>query len=390
MQILMKIFKKFYHYFKQYFSKKVIYLSPQGKPIGNILVSYVITPFLKSNNKKFTTSHTNQWECYQIVKTFLDEGYCVDVINWNDKDFLPKKNYRVFIDIHSNLERISPLLNKNCIKILHITGAHWIYQNYIEYRRLKDIQNSRSVTLIPRRTVPPSLGIEFADMATTVGNEFTINTFSYSKKEIHRIPLSSSVLFDFAENKNYEESRKNYLWFGSNGLALKGLDIVLEVFKNLPDYKLFVCGPIKDEKDFEDAFHAELYETKNIYTIGWVDLESKKFKEIYENCIGIIYPSFSEGGGGSVINCMHVGLIPIVSRQSSVDIEDFGFLIPDITVEAIEDLIRKISSLDLKELESRSRNTWEYARKVHTKENFAKEYKKFIKEKLNIENENFI
>lgn len=384
MQILIKLFKKIYNYFKYSYSKKVIHLFPRCKSKGNILISYVVTPFLLGKNKKFSTSHTNQWECYQIAKTFIDEGYCVDVINWDNKDFLPKKNYLVFIDIHSNLERISPYLNKGCIKILHITGAHWIYQNYKEYSRLMDIQNSRNVTLIPRRTVPPSLGIEFADIATTVGNEFTISTFNYSKKEIYRIPLSSSILFDFPEDKNFEECKKNYLWFGSTGLALKGLDIILEVFKNLPDYKLFVCGPIKNEKDFEKAFYKELYETNNIYTFGWIDLESKKFKEIYENCIGIIYPSFSEGGGGSVISCMQAGLIPIVTRESSVDIENFGFLITDITVKGIENLIKKISTQDAEELKLKSKAAWNHVREKHTKDSFSKEYKKFVKEKLNL------
>ncbi len=29
------------------------------------------------------------------------------------------KSYDVFIDIHKNMQRISPLLNHNCIKVLH-------------------------------------------------------------------------------------------------------------------------------------------------------------------------------------------------------------------------------------------------------------------------------
>jgi len=388
--ILKKIFRKVIDYKKSSVWRNSITLYPfkkffsKNKSKGFVLLSYLTAPFYKKENDPIFKTHSNHWECYQIAKIFLDEGYCVDVINWDNKEFLPKKNYKVFIDIHSNLERLSPHLNKDCIKILHITGAHWIYQNFKEYSRLMHIQNTRNVTLIPRRVVPPSMAIEFANLATTVGNEFTISTFNYAKKEIYRIPISSSVLFDFPENKNFEKCKKNYLWLGSAGLVLKGLDIVLEVFKNLPDYKLFVCGPIKNEKDFEKAFYKELYETKNICTYGWVDLESEKFKEIYENCIGIVYPSFSEGGGGSVISCMHAGLIPIVTRESSVDIENFGFLITDITVKGIENLIKKISSLDTEELKLRSIAAWNYARQKHTRDSFTREYKKFVKEKLGL------
>ncbi|MHB8276117.1 MAG: glycosyltransferase [Candidatus Humimicrobiaceae bacterium] len=379
-----KIFKYISNYYKFSYSKKVIHLKPRTNLKGNVLISYIVTPFLIKKNKGFPTSHTNQWECYQIAKTFLDEGFNVDVINWDNKDFLPKLDYKVFIDIHSNMERISQYLNKNCIKILHITGAHWIYQNYKEYQRLIDIRKVKNVALIPRRITPPSQGIEFADIATTIGNEFTVSTFEYSHKAVHRIPISSSVLFDFPEDKNFEKCRKSFLWFGSTGLVLKGLDIVLGAFKKLPDFKLFVCGPIKEENDFEKAFFKELYETDNIFTLGWVDLESAKFKELYESCIGIVYPSFSEGGGGSVINCMQAGLIPIISKESSVDIGEFGFLIEEISVDSIVNIVQKISSLDGVELKLRSKKTWEYVRRVHTKDNFAKEYKKFVKENLNI------
>ncbi len=380
----MEFIRKFYDYSKHFYSKKIVHLFPKCKSKGNILISYIISPFLLGKDQDFPTSHTNQWECYQIAKTFIDEGFNVDVINWDNNDFLPKKDYLVFIDIHSNLERISPYLNKKCIKILHITGAHWIYQNYKEYNRLLDIQNFKGITLIPRRVVPPSHAIEFADIATTIGNEFAISTFNYSKKEIYRLPLPSSVLFDFSEDKDFKRCRRNYLWLGGSGLVLKGLDIVLEVFKNLPDYQLFVCGPIKNETDFEKAFYNELYETKNIYTYGWVDLKSNTFKEIYENCLGIIYPSASEGCAGSVVNCMHAGLIPIVTKESSVDIGDFGFLINDIAIDNIKNLIRNISSIGVDELKLRSKATWNYAREKYTKDNFSKEYKKFVKNVLNL------
>jgi len=381
----MKIIKKILKYLKYLLSKKVITLKPECKSKGNVLISYIITQFLKKrkNNLNYL-SHTNVWECYKIANIYLKFGYTVDVINWDNKEFIPKKKYKVFIDIHSNLERLSTIINNDCIKILHITGAHWLYQNTSEYKRLLELQKRKNVTLIPRRIAPFSLGIENADLAIILGNEFTINTFRYASKPMYRIPVSSSVLFDYNENKNFNDCKRNYLWIGSIGLAHKGLDLVLEAFSQLPDYNLTVCGPIKEEKDFEKAYFDELYNTKNINTVGWVDISSMEFKKIVNNCIGVIYPSCSEGGGGSVITCLHAGLIPIVSYEASVDVLDFGFVLKELSIEEIIKNVKTVSSLGINELKLKSKKAWEYARKYHTRGSFAAEYEKFVRNVLKL------
>lgn len=385
----MTIIKKAVNYCRDYFLRKEITLTPDkelfGKIKGWILISYIINPFIhKKRQQSLPISHTNWWECTQIAKTFLDLGYGVDVINWDNKEFTPKKKYIAFIDIHSNIERLYPYLNNDCIKILHITGAHWLFQNEAEYNRLLKLKERRGVTLFPKRTVPPSLGIEFADFATILGNDFTVSTFSYAKKPIYKIPISSSIIFDFPKEKNFEYCKKSYLWFGGLGMVHKGLDLVLEVFKLMPDYNLFVCGPVKDEKDFEKAFYKELYQTRNIKTIGWVDIGSQDFRKITNNCIGFIYPSCSEGQAGSVVVCMHAGLIPIISYESGVDVGDFGILLKGCSVEEIQEKITKLSELSIDELKNKSYKAWEYARSNHTREKFSNEYRNFVKNVLKL------
>ena len=382
--MLIKIIQKISFYFKRITRKKVISLKPKTKSKGNVLISYITSPFISQNKSLISMSHTNIWECYNIVKTFLEYGYSVDVIDWYNNNFIPKKNYKVFIDIHSNLERISPLLNKDCKKVLHITGCHWLYQNKMEYERLLELQKRRKVTLQPRRIAKPSLGIEYADYATILGNEFTISTFSYIKKPIYQIPISSVITYDFYEDKDYNKCRKNYLWLGSTGAILRGLDLLLEAFVQMPDYNLTICGPIINEIDFRDAFYSELFNSPNIKTLGWVDVGSTEFSEVIENCIALVYPSFSEGCASSVITCMHAGLIPVVSRHSGVNVADFGFIIDNPSVKEIKEKVKKLSSLGKKELEERSRRVWEYARKNHTREKFAEEYRNFVNNFLNI------
>jgi glycosyltransferase involved in cell wall biosynthesis len=359
--------------------KNVISLRSRGNVLGSVLLSYLTEPFLTKPDQLISAFHTNQWESLQIAQTFLELGYCVDVINWNDQAFKPQKSYSFFIDIHINLERLAPLLNKDCIKILHITGAHWLFQNQAEYSRLLALQQRRKVTLKPRRQAPPSLGIEYADYATILGNKFTTNTFTYSQKPIYRIPISTTATYPWFQSKSYETCRNKFLWLGSSGMVHKGLDLVLEAFSEMPHHHLTVCGPISNEKDFEDVFYKELYQTQNIKTLGWINVNSPEFTNIVKSCIGVVYPSCSEGGGGSVVTCMHAGLIPIVSYESSVDVEDFGVTLSTCCLSEIKNKIKYISSLPAQDLHTRSRRAWEFARTRHTKEKFSEEYLRFVK-----------
>jgi len=359
------------------YEKKVVSLKSKNGNKGNVLLSFIIKPFLSKNyNEPSNASHI--WECFQIAQTFLDLGYSVDVINYQNKNFIPKKNYSIFIDIYTNLERIAPLLNKGCIKILYPILAHWLFNNYASYKRSLELQKRKGVVIGGLRLLSSNQSIEDADCVISKANEFTINTFRYANKPFYRVPQITAVLLPWPQEKDFEACRKNFLWLSGGGLVHKGLDLALDAFSEMPDYHLYVCGAIQKEKDFEKAYYRELYETSNIHTIGWVDINSSKFIEIANNCIGHIHLSCSECGGASVLICMHAGLIPIVSYESSVDVHDFGVILNDCSIETIKRSIQEIANLPAEKLRWMSRKAWEFARENHTGEKFAEEYKKVI------------
>ncbi|MBV9385102.1 MAG: glycosyltransferase [Chroococcidiopsidaceae cyanobacterium CP_BM_ER_R8_30] len=360
---------------------RVVSLKPEKPAQGNVLLSYRIEPFFFRSGKPLPNDHTWYWECWQIAQTFLDLGYCVDVIQFHNHKFVPKKDYAFFIDIRHRLEQLSPILNKDCIKILHSDTAHILFHNYAEQKRLLALQQRKGITLKPQRFEMPNSAIEYADCMTLLGNEFTINTFKYAKKPIYRVPISSPKVYPWPGEKDFESCRKSFLWFGSGGLVHKGLDLVLDAFAEMPEYYLTICGPVSKEKDFEKAFYKELYETPNIYTFGWINVGSSKFTEITNSCVGMIYPSCSEGGGGCVITCMHAGLIPIVSYESSVDVhDDFGVILKESSIKEIKSSIQKIANLSTSDLKSMARKAWEFARANHTREKFAESYRDTVGE----------
>jgi glycosyltransferase involved in cell wall biosynthesis len=218
------------------------------------------------------------------------------------------------------------------------------------------------------------MAIEHADYATILGNEFTIGTYAYAGKPLFRVPISTPVLYDWPDDRDLARACNRFLWFGSEGFVHKGLDLVLEAFAELPDHELTVCGPIRGDRDFERAYYRELYNTPNIHTMGWVQVTSPEFQALVRNCIGLVFPSCSEGQSGGVVTCLHAGLVPIVSYESGVDVDPWGVVLRDCSAESIRQAVRAVSSLPASELKTRTRLAWDYARANHTKEKFAEAY----------------
>ena len=88
------------------------------------------------------------------------------------------------------------------------------------------------------------------------------------------------------------------------------------------------------------------------------------------------------GRGGGVITCLHAGLIPVISYQASVDVDDFGFMLDKCSINEIKNIVKKVSKLSTDELKLRSKNAWSFVIKNHTMERFAKEYRKFVEKEL--------
>jgi len=381
-KIIKKITRKFgieiKRYTEDFDETAFVSLKPDKVCRGDVLLSYIVEPFLLEAGEPVPNTHTHYWESLQIARTYLDLGYSVDVISYRNRTFVPQKDYSFFVAARTNFQRIAQLLNQDCVKIVHLDTAHWLFNNCAAYKRCLALQQRKRVTLKSYKMVEPNWAIEYADCATILGNQFTISTYHYAQKPMSRIPVPACIVYPWPKDKNFDACRNHFLWFGSRGLVHKGLDLVLDAFVEMPEYHLTVCGPVQREKDFERAFYKELYQTPNIHTIGWVDIGSSEFMEITNNCIGLVYPSCSEGGGGSVIACMHAGLIPIVSYESSVDVsDDFGLVLRDCSIEGIKNAIQMVSHLPIEKLKKMAQETWEFARENHTREKYTEEYQKF-------------
>ena len=359
--------------------ERVVSLTLEKPSRGEVLLSWLLEPFVLKPDEPMLNSHTQYWECAQIARTFLNLGYSVDVIDSRNRTYCPKKQYSFFIGHRINFVRLAGLLKEGCIKIAHLDTAHWIFNNHATYRRKFELQQRRGVTITEsHRMIEHNLAIENADYAVAYGNQFTSGTYCYAKTPLFQIPISTCALFPWPETKDYGACRSSFLWFGSRGFVHKGLDLVLEAFADLPDHHLYVCGPIRKEKDFIKAFYKELYQMPNIHSVGWVDVNSPEFLEIAYKCVGIVYPSCCEGQAGSVTTSMHAGLIPLISYESGVDVDDFGVVLKDNSINTIKSTVQMVSSLSREQLEQMARKAWECARTTYTRETFGEEYRRIV------------
>lgn len=369
--------------FRIFQSSSVVRL-PSSRRIsrGVVAISYLIEPF-QNAGPQLSRGHTNWNECRILARIWQAAGFQVEIADRKDPRYRPPREAAVLIDIGVNLERWAPFLKPSCRKILHATGAHWLTQNRAELERLENLRDRRGAVLRPRRLATPSLATSHADDITCLGNAFTLESFAFCHKPTTRIPISSAYEFDFPGNKDWESARRRFLWLGSFGMVHKGLDLVLEAFAANPDLHLTICGRPEKEDDFFSTYERELTKLPNIRLAGWIDPGAAEFDVLRRDHGFAIYPSCCEGGGGSLIHCMHAGLVPVATREASVDLGRSGYEIGAGMVGAVVEAVRSCAAVAPAELRDRTEDTWNTVRMAHSVARFEEDYRNFVSGCLN-------
>jgi glycosyltransferase involved in cell wall biosynthesis len=149
------------------------------------------------------------------------------------------------------------------------------------------------------------------------------------------------------------------------------LDLLLEAFAGLEQH-LWVVTPL--EPAFRRAYRRELFELPNVHTSGYVQPRSARYYDTLRRCAWCILPSCSEGQAQSVVEALHAGLIPLVSRASGVDVADFGEWIEPVTVDAIRSCMAWAAHRPMDEIRRRSGLARGAARTVYAPEAFGRNF----------------
>jgi hypothetical protein len=183
-----------------------------------------------------------------------------------------------------------------------------------------------------------------SDALIVLGNEWTASTYrEYSDAPIFSLNATAYKSNMVLERK-FPETKYNLLWFGSSGLVHKGLDLCLEFVERNHNFNLHICG--RYESDFFEVW-SKAIDGERVNYYGLIDTSSDTFREICQKCAFVISPTCSEGQSTSLLTCMNAGIIPVATAQSGVDLDEVGFLIDDLTEEAVSRAIfRAVSSPD--------------------------------------------
>jgi hypothetical protein len=357
----------------------------------NVLISHITHCFKKG----IDLTHTNQVEALEVARVFKELGYNVDIVDYYFEGNLKYNKYSVIFGFGEPLISSFYSTNNKIIRIYYGTGMHVIHQNYATLNRIEEVYKKKGKWLLESgRIVDKAWSAQTSlvdNIIVTLGNEKAVELYQrYFPRKIYNIPVSYYKEFDhenIIQSKDFKDAKKHFLWFGGSGLIHKGLDLLLEVFKELPDLNLHIGGSIDNEPGFKECYYEELYKMKNIHTYGFIKVNSEAFKNIVKKCAFIIFPSCSEGIPGSVINVMVYGLMPIVPSVAGIRIKDFGIEIKELTRESIKESIIKAVNLSEKEIEKKSLACANDTTENYSIEKYSYEFKRVLIDILGRKNE---
>lgn len=333
--------------YRRMFGYPVVYDAFHGSDAHakRALLVYLSIPFTASAGRRRNyVRHQNWWQNLEIARLVAAAGYVVDVIDYHNMTFLPRRKYDLLMGIGAACARLARLVPEEAVKVYIATGPSHEFNNRQEKMRLADVMRRRNCRLKPRRIVEPiEQDLKWFDAIVSMGNEFNVSTFRPYHNRIYAYNNHGDPRIRCCE-KDFETARRSFLYFASDGQVHKGLDLLLEAFPLMPDYHLYVCSGFRQERDFAACYRRELFGKANIHPVGWVNILSRAFDDVCCKCAFVILPSCAEASAGSVVTCMHAGLIPVVSRESGIDTGDFGVTLDSCDPDTIAGTVHTVAS----------------------------------------------
>jgi hypothetical protein len=240
----------------------------------------------------------------------------------------------------------------------------WAEDRYVSYfwrhSKEKYMKMRRIITKLDIDEV-----MKYTDVILTNGNDYIQQTYAKFGKPMHRVWLSTHP--DLKPD-NLPKDQKSFLYFGGNGNIVKGLDLAIEAVTGT-DIQLYICA------EPESEYCPKL--PPNVHPMGFVKVGSKEFQNLTSKCGYVILPSSSEGCATSVTTCMRRGLVPIVTKETGVDVGNFGHIIHTHCPPVIREDLIDISNTHPWEFMRRSKDTFKESGK-YTQENFIRTFNEAI------------
>ncbi len=351
-------------------------LSELGPAAPRALIIYVlhVIPYYvagKLNSAPMLNEHSMYWETVEMVRQLNERGYVVDFYDVHCPEAIEWSRYTVAFVQSDRLAECPPELPIK--KVFYCTENYWAFQNLAELNRLRAFRDRTGIWVRPERQTRVSFSDEHADYITLLGTPFQQQLYD-PRAVRHQLDISVADV-PTHQPKDVAAARGNFLWLGSGGAILKGLDLAVEAFCEMPEANLYIAGAIEREPRLWQWLKPLLAQNPNLHYLGWMDVATPAFAKVANSCMGAVYPSASEGGGGAVAQLLHFGLLPIVTQTATVRAASLGFEIasqePAAIIAAIREHVRTVLALPAEELSRRSAAVQAFAAQHHTRPAYA-------------------
>lgn len=393
--MIKKIFK---HYFPYHFATKcnseITFLCNSATKKKHVaLLSYILAPFQYKDQNSCKAEHANFAAAWEIVYILNELGYDVDVVEASNKQYSIEEEYDLVIGTLDCIERFSPFLPTHCKKIFYALGVYVDERNGLkgELGRVLELEKRTGGNYIPKRLFPnPELikrSVEKADAVIITGGEATINSFPNHilKKSIPcTMPIYPETIpkIGFLDINNATE----FLWFFGFGQVHKGLDLVIEAFEQTPEFTLNIIGMMED--DFYKIYGSIIERSPNIIYHGFMDTSGDAFKNVISKCFSFIAPSVNEGISCACATLLQLGLYPIISRETGIDLpKNTGFTLEENTIKHIMSAIQMVSLMDRNDLIIQLSKLQEFSISAYSPAEFKKQFSNAIKAIISADSE---
>lgn len=343
-------------------------------------ISYVPRVYYKKKDSPWFDKHQNRREALVIGEIFKRLGYNYVMATYNKTMECDKRKYDVIFGEGPCFALMSRR-NPTALKIYYATTAYPKHQNAMVRLRTDSFNAKHGTRLAYSRLADSDIDNLPIDAILQIGSSVTVTTYPMSLRgRISLINQSSNLkrTVDLAK-KTASYNRTHFVWMGSTGTLLKGLDLVLDYFMQHPEYHLHVVGMM--DADFE-AYYAPLLQGRSNITLwGFQLVNSDDFAEIMREVSFCLYPSASEGGcPGAVISLMKMGIIPLVSRWASFDgIEACGYVMDELSDSSVAAAVEWSQALSDSEVKERMERCVSLAESKWNLLNFERELEEYLR-----------
>ncbi len=354
-----------------------------NKKQKRVLISYLdyiqASNIIRKSYRNGMAVHTGYYELFHIIRAFIRLDYVIDVCSCNDGkvlEYIELNNYDVifgFGDVYRDIAKIEQ--NNKIKKIFYLTENPY----EISYKREKeriDYYNKRhnAKENMQRTGVFYHKDDELlSDYVITLSNKNLLSYLDVSVRYLSPSALMRNDKPDFSKRKIY-----SFMVFGTSGFIHKGIDLLIEVFDNHPEWELYICGG--GVPDFCQKLGLKEI-PKNIHDVGFISVNDDIFKEITDKCSFILLPSCSEGTSTGVLTGMCRGMIPIISRGSGLDdLDDYIYYFDGYHINEIEKQIINVTTQDEELLRTKFENIYLYSNNKYTLSNYENNLVEILRE----------